>query len=205
VLYTNPRGSTGYGEEFGNIIHTKYPGDDFTDLMKGVDKMIEKGYIDPKKLCVTGGSGGGLLTAWTIGHTDRFAAAVSQYPVTNWITQAGTADGGYTHSALWLKSFPWENPKQFLDRSPIFFAKNFKTPTMVITGEADLAHADRRERGTVLRAQSDEGAGGDDPRARRIPWHPPAQQPLHRQGRAHPRLDGEVHEVGARSQGDEQE
>jgi dipeptidyl aminopeptidase/acylaminoacyl peptidase len=138
VLYANPRGSTGYGEEFGNIIHTNYPGDDFTDLMKGVDKMIEKGYIDPKKLCVTGGSGGGLLTAWTIGHTDRFAAAVSQYPVTNWITQAGTADGGYTHSALWLKSFPWDNPKQFMDHSPIFFAKNFKTPTMIITGEADL-------------------------------------------------------------------
>jgi dipeptidyl aminopeptidase/acylaminoacyl peptidase len=138
VLYTNPRGSTGYGEEFGNIIHTNYPGDDFTDLMKGVDKMIEKGYIDPKKLCVTGGSGGGLLTAWVIGHTDRFAAAVSQYPVTNWITQAGTADGGYTHSALWLKSFPWDNPKQFMDHSPVFFAKNFKTPTMVITGEADL-------------------------------------------------------------------
>jgi acylaminoacyl-peptidase len=138
VLYTNPRGSTGYGEEFGNIIHTNYPGDDFTDLMKGVDKMVEKGYVDPKKLCVTGGSGGGLLTAWVIGHTDRFAAAVSQYPVTNWITQAGTADGGYTHSALWLKSFPWDNPKQFMDHSPVFFAKNFKTPTMVITGEADL-------------------------------------------------------------------
>ena len=137
VLYVNPRGSTGYGEEFGNIIHTKYPGDDFTDLMKGVDKMVEKGYIDPKKLCVTGGSGGGLLTAWTIGHTDRFAAAVSQYPVTNWITQAGTADGGYTHSALWLKAFPWDEPKQFMEHSPIFFAKNFKTPTMVITGEAD--------------------------------------------------------------------
>jgi dipeptidyl aminopeptidase/acylaminoacyl peptidase len=138
VLYLNPRGSTGYGEEFGNIIHTKYPGDDFTDLMKGVDQMIAKGYIDPKKLCVTGGSGGGLLTAWTIGHTDRFAAAVSQYPVTNWITQAGTADGGYVHSALWLKAFPWEQPQQFLEHSPIFYAKNFKTPTMVITGEADL-------------------------------------------------------------------
>ena len=138
VLYTNPRGSTGYGEEFGNIIHTKYPGDDFTDLMKGVDAMIAKGYIDPRKLCVTGGSGGGLLTAWIIGHTDRFAAAVSQYPVTNWITQAGTADGGYTHGALWMKSLPWENPKQYMDRSPIFFAKNFKTPTMVLTGEADL-------------------------------------------------------------------
>ena len=138
VLYLNRRGSTGYGEEFGNIIHTKYPGDDFTDLMKGVDQMIEKGYIDPKKLCVTGGSGGGLLTAWIIGHTDRFAAAVSQYPVTNWITQAGTADGGYTHSALWLKAFPWEQPQQFLEHSPIYYAKNFKTPTMVITGEADL-------------------------------------------------------------------
>jgi dipeptidyl aminopeptidase/acylaminoacyl peptidase len=137
VLYMNPRGSTGYGEEFGNIIHTHYPGDDFTDLMLGVDKMIEKGYIDPKKLCVTGGSGGGLLTAWTIGHTDRFAAAVSQYPVTDWITQAGTADGGYTHSALWMKTFPWENPQQFIEHSPIFYAKNFKTPTMVITGESD--------------------------------------------------------------------
>ena len=138
VLYTNPRGSTGYGEEFGNIIHTKYPGDDYTDLMKGVDAMIAKGYVDPKKLCVTGGSGGGLLTAWIIGHTDRFAAAVSQYPVTNWITQAGTADGGYTHAALWMKSMPWDNPEQFIQHSPIFFAKNFKTPTMVLTGEADL-------------------------------------------------------------------
>ncbi|HTB11571.1 MAG TPA: S9 family peptidase [Bryobacteraceae bacterium] len=137
VLYLNPRGSTGYGEEFGNIIHTHYPGDDYKDLMIGVDKMVEKGYIDPKKLCVTGGSGGGLLTAWTIGHTDRFAAAVSQYPVTDWITQAGTADGGYTHAALWMKTLPWDDPKQFIEHSPIFFAKNFKTPTMVITGEAD--------------------------------------------------------------------
>jgi dipeptidyl aminopeptidase/acylaminoacyl peptidase len=137
VLYMNPRGSTGYGEEFGNIIHTHYPGDDYKDLMAAVDKVIEKGYLDPKKLCVTGGSGGGLLTAWVIGHTDRFAAAVSQYPVTNWITQAGTADGGYTHSALWMKTLPWDDPKQFIEHSPIFFAKNFKTPTMVITGEAD--------------------------------------------------------------------
>jgi acylaminoacyl-peptidase len=137
VLYTNPRGSTGYGEEFGNIIHTRYPGDDFKDLMAGVDKILTRNYIDPKRMGVTGGSGGGLLTAWVIGHTDRFAAAVSQYPVTNWITQAGTADGGYTHAALWMKSLPWENPKQFIDRSPIFYAQNFKTPTMVITGEAD--------------------------------------------------------------------
>jgi acylaminoacyl-peptidase len=137
VLYMNPRGSTGYGEEFGNIIHTHYPGDDYKDLMIGVDKMIEKGYIDPKKLCVTGGSGGGLLTAWVIGHTDRFAAAVSQFPVTDWTTQAGTADGGYNHSALWMKTLPWDNPQQFIEHSPIYFAKNFKTPTMVITGESD--------------------------------------------------------------------
>ena len=137
VLYLNPRGSTGYGEEFGNVIHTHYPGDDYKDLMIGVDKMIEKGYIDPKKLCVTGGSGGGLLTAWVIGHTDRFAAAVSQYPVTDWVTQAGTADGGYTHSALWMKTLPWDNPQQLIEHSPIYFAKNFKTPTMVITGESD--------------------------------------------------------------------
>ncbi|MBI3698020.1 MAG: S9 family peptidase [Acidobacteria bacterium] len=138
VLYTNPRGSTGYGEEFGNIIHTNYPGDDFKDLMIGVDVTLKKGYVDEKRLAVTGGSGGGLLTAWIIGHTDRFAAAVSQYPVTNWITQAGTADGGYYHAAVWMKSMPWENPQQYMEHSPIFFAKNFRTPTMVITGEADL-------------------------------------------------------------------
>jgi len=138
VLYTNPRGSTGYGEEFGNIIHMRYPGDDYKDLMAGVDAVLKKGYVDPKRLAVTGGSGGGLLTAWIIGQTDRFAAAVSQYPVTNWITQAGTADGGYYHAAVWMKSMPWENPEQYLKRSPIFYAKNFKTPTMVLTGEQDL-------------------------------------------------------------------
>lgn len=138
VLFTNPRGSTGYGEEFGNIIHTKYPGDDYKDLMAGVDFVIAKGYVDPKRLTVTGGSGGGLLTAWIIGQTDRFSGAVSQYPVTNWFTQVGTADGGYTHGSLWLKSLPWENPKLYMDRSPIFYAKNFKTPTMVLCGEEDL-------------------------------------------------------------------
>jgi acylaminoacyl-peptidase len=136
-LYTNPRGSTGYGEEFGNLIHTRYPGDDFKDLMTGVDVMLKRGYIDPKRMAVMGGSGGGLLTAWTVGHTDRFAAAVSLFPVANWITQVGAADAGYVHAALWMKTMPWENPQQYLDRSPIFFAKNFKTPTMIITGEAD--------------------------------------------------------------------
>jgi dipeptidyl aminopeptidase/acylaminoacyl peptidase len=138
VLYTNPRGSTGYGEEFGNIIHTRYPGDDYEDLMRGVDAVLARGYVDPRRLAVAGGSGGGLLTAWIVGHTNRFAAAVSQYPVTNWITQVGTADDGYRFASIWMKAMPWENPDQYLKHSPISFAANFKTPTMVITGEADL-------------------------------------------------------------------
>ena len=136
VLYTNPRGSTGYGEAFGNIIHTKYPGDDYKDLMAGVDAVIAKGYIDPKKLFVTGGSGGGILTAWTVTQTDRFAAAVSQYPVINWITQAGSSDIPLvTHR--WMKAAPWEDPQQYISRSPLFFAGKVKTPTMLLTGEED--------------------------------------------------------------------
>jgi len=136
VLYTNPRGSTGYGEDFGDIIHAKYPGDDYDDLMTGVDAIVAKGYIDPKKLYVTGGSGGGLLTAWIVTKTDRFAAAVSQYPVTNWFTQAGSADIGLLMTR-WMKAMPYENPQQYISRSPAFFANKVKTPTMVLTGEED--------------------------------------------------------------------
>jgi dipeptidyl aminopeptidase/acylaminoacyl peptidase len=136
VLYTNPRGSTGYGEDFGNIIHTKYPGDDYDDLMTGVDAALAKGFIDPKKLYVTGGSGGGLLTAWIVTKTDRFRAAVSQYPVTNWFTQAGSADIGLLMTR-WMNAMPYDNPQQYIARSPSFFANKVKTPTMVLTGEED--------------------------------------------------------------------
>jgi len=136
VLYTNPRGSTGYGEEFGDIIHAKYPGDDYKDLMAAVDFVVAKGYIDDKKLCVTGGSGGGILTAWIVTQTTRFAAAVSQYPVTNWITQYGSSDIPLV-TQRWMKGNPWDNLKQFVDRSPVFFADRVKTPTMLITGEED--------------------------------------------------------------------
>ena len=136
VLYTNPRGSTGYGEEFGNMIHTKYPGDDYHDLMTGVDAVLAKGYVDPKRLYVTGGSGGGLLTAWIVTQTDRFAAAVSQYPVTNWFTQAGSADIGLLMTR-WMNAMPWENPQQYISRSPVFFVNKVKTPTMILTGEED--------------------------------------------------------------------
>ncbi|MBM3756644.1 MAG: S9 family peptidase [Acidobacteria bacterium] len=136
VLYTNPRGSTGYGEEFGNCIHGSYPGDDYKDLMLGVDAVVARGFIDAKKLVVTGGSGGGLLTAWIVTQTGRFAAAVSQYPVTNWITQTGSSDIGLT-MMRWMKAAPWDDVKPYLEHSPVFFAGKVTTPTMVLTGEED--------------------------------------------------------------------
>ncbi len=84
MLYPNPRGSTTYGEDFGNVIQFHYPGDDYKDLMAGVDEVIRRGYIDDKKLGVTGGSGGGLLTNWVVGQTTRFAAAVCQRDIASW-------------------------------------------------------------------------------------------------------------------------
>ena len=136
VLYTNPRGSTGYGKEFGNAINNNYPGQDYDDLMNGVDALLKRGYIDEKNLFVTGGSGGGVLTAWIVGHTDRFAAAVSMKPVINWYSFVGTTDG-----ADWyynFKKLPWEDPSEHLRRSPITYVGNVKTPTMVLAGDLDL-------------------------------------------------------------------
>ena len=136
VLYTNPRGSDGYGSPFGNAIKNAYPDKDFDDLMKGVDEVIAKGYIDERNLFVYGGSGGGVLTAWIVGHTDRFAAASSNYPVIDWISFVGTTDG-----ASWyrnFKKFPWEDPSEHLKRSPLMYAGNVKTPTMLMTGIKDL-------------------------------------------------------------------
>src|SRR5262249_907564 len=92
VFYANPRGSTGYGEEFGNLIHHAYPGHDYEDLMTGVDTVLARGYVDKDNLFVTGGSGGGVLTAWIVGKTTRFRAAVSAKPVINWYSFALTAD-----------------------------------------------------------------------------------------------------------------
>jgi dipeptidyl aminopeptidase/acylaminoacyl peptidase len=136
VLYTNPRGSTGYGQEFGNAINNNYPGDDYTDLMNGVDAVIKKGYVDEKNLFVCGGSGGGVLTAWIVGHTDRFAAAVCMKPVINWYSFVGTTDGSSWYYNF--KKLPWEDPEEHLRRSPITYVGNVKTPTMLMTGELDL-------------------------------------------------------------------
>jgi acylaminoacyl-peptidase len=137
VLYTNPRGSTSYGHDFGNLIHHAYPGDDFYDLDAGVSALVAKGYIDPDQLFVTGGSGGGVLTCWTIGHTTRYRAAVSVYPVINWYSFNLTADiGGFT-SKYWFPGLPWDNVEHYESRSLLSVVKNVKTPTMVLTGEAD--------------------------------------------------------------------
>lgn len=138
VLYTNPRGSTGYGQEFGNAIHHDYPNHDYEDLMSGVDAVIAKGYIDSKNLFVTGGSGGGVLTAWIIGKTDRFKAAVVAKPVINWYSFVLHADNPVFFTKYWFGSNPWEDLEHYHRRSPISLVGNVKTPTMLLTGEQDF-------------------------------------------------------------------
>ena len=137
VLYANPRGSTSYGEEFGNLIHHAYPGDDYFDLMSGVDALIAEGHVDADNLFVTGGSGGGVLTAWIVGKTDRFRAAVVAKPVINWSSFVLTADASSFFYKYWFGAQPWEQPQEYWRRSPLSLAGNVKTPTMLITGEAD--------------------------------------------------------------------
>jgi len=137
VLYTNPRGSAGYGKAFGNAINNAYPDKDYDDLMKGVDEVISRGYVDERNLFVYGCSGGGVLTAWIVGHTDRFAAASSNCPVINWLSFVGTTDGNLS----WYRNFkklPWEDPSEHLRRSPLMYVGNVKTPTMLMTGVNDM-------------------------------------------------------------------
>lgn len=136
VLYTNPRGSTGYGSKFGNEIMRAYPSKDFDDLMAGVDTVVKKGIVDERNMFVTGCSGGGVLTAWIVGHTDRFAAASANCPVIDWLSFVGTTDG-----SSWYYNFeklPWEDPSEHLRRSPLTYVGNVKTPTMLMTGVLDL-------------------------------------------------------------------
>jgi dipeptidyl aminopeptidase/acylaminoacyl peptidase len=136
ILYTNPRGSTGYGSEFGNQIMRAYPSKDYDDLMAGVDALLEKGFVDSRNMFVTGCSGGGVLTAWVVGKTDRFAAASANCPVIDWLSFVGTTDG-----ASWYHNFeklPWDDPSEHIRRSPLTYVGNVKTPTMLMTGVNDL-------------------------------------------------------------------
>jgi dipeptidyl aminopeptidase/acylaminoacyl peptidase len=136
VLYINPRGSTGYGQDFANIIQYHYPGDDYRDLMIGVDELLKRGYVDDKKLGVTGGSGGGVLTDWTVTQTNRFAAAVSQRDISNWASWWYTAD--FTlFQPNWFKAPPFEDPQDYANRSAITFVKNIQTPMLFVLGESD--------------------------------------------------------------------
>lgn len=137
ILYTNPRGSTSYGAEFANLIHHRYPGEDYDDLMSGVDALIEKGVTSADQLYVTGGSGGGVLTAWIVGKTDRFQAAVVAKPVINWTSFVLTGDLTTFFYRYWFPGLPWEAPAEYQRRSPLFQAGNVTTPTMVLSGEAD--------------------------------------------------------------------
>ena len=137
VLYTNPRGSTGYGTAFGNAIDKSYPSVDHEDLMAGVETLLETGYVDADRLYVTGCSGGGVLSSWAIGQTDRFAAAAVRCPVTNWISFAGTADivqWGYHR----FDGYFWDNPDKWLEHSPLMHVGKVTTPTLLMTGELDL-------------------------------------------------------------------
>jgi dipeptidyl aminopeptidase/acylaminoacyl peptidase len=136
VLYPNPRGSSAYGQDFGNIIQYRYPGDDYKDLMAGVDELIKQGVVDPKRMGVTGGSGGGVLTNWTVTQTDRFAAAVSQRSISDWAGWWYTAD--FTlFTPRWFRGAPFEQAQDFAQRSAITHVGKVKTPLMLIEGEVD--------------------------------------------------------------------
>lgn len=136
VLFTNPRGSSNYGQEFGNIIQFRYPGDDYKDLMAGVDEILKKGYIDESRMGVTGGSGGGLLTNWVVTQTTRFKAAVSQRDIADWTTFWYTADF-WLYNPTWFQKAPFEDPQDFDRRSPITYVRNIQTPLMFILGDED--------------------------------------------------------------------
>ncbi|HEY0686524.1 MAG TPA: S9 family peptidase [Steroidobacter sp.] len=138
VLYTNPRGSTSYGDEFANLIHHKYPGNDYDDLISCVDAAIAQGFVDPDNLFVTGGSGGGVLTAWIVGKTDRFKAAATQKPVINWASTVLTTDGSQFMTQYWFGKTPWEDPQTYWARSPLSLVGSVKTPTLVVVGDQDF-------------------------------------------------------------------
>ncbi|MEO1574341.1 MAG: S9 family peptidase [Pseudomonadota bacterium] len=137
VAYVNPRGSTGYGEAFAQLIDLNYPGEDYDDLMSVVDELIDRKYVNPDRLFVTGGSGGGVLTAWIVGKTERFAAAATIKPVINWTTMALTGDIASFVGRHWMRAQPWEDPELYWRLSPISLVGNVTTPTLVMVGEED--------------------------------------------------------------------
>jgi len=137
VVYANPRGSTSYGQAFADFIDKNYPSHDYDDLMSAVDAAIATGHVDPNNLFVTGGSGGGVLTAWIVGKTDRFRAAATQKPVIDLASFALTTDFASSFSPYWRKERPWEDPQSYWKYSPLSLVGNVKTPTLVVVGSDD--------------------------------------------------------------------
>ena len=137
VLSVNPRGSTGYGEQFADLIHRAYPGNDYDDLISAVDAAIAAGHADPQRLFVTGGSGGGVLSSWIIGRTNRFRAAAVQKPVINMVSQVLTADATPYFARYWFGAMPWEDHEAYWRRSPLSLVGNVRTPTLVVVGAED--------------------------------------------------------------------
>lgn len=138
VFYPNPRGSTSYGEEFGNLLYHNYPGEDYNDVMDGVDAILKKGYTSEDSLYVTGGSAGGIMTAWMIGKNNRFRSAAVIKPVMNWISKTLTADNYYGYAYSRYPGQPWENYQDYWKFSPISLVGNIQTPTLVMVGTKDL-------------------------------------------------------------------
>ncbi len=138
VLYANPRGSTGYGEAFANGVNHSFPGLDYEDLMSAVDTAIGKGFVNPDRLFVTGVSGGGALTAWIVGKTQCFKAAVSQAPVIDWTTEVLTVDFYPWMGKQWFGTQPWEDHELFWKHSPLSLVGSVATPTMLIVGDVDM-------------------------------------------------------------------
>jgi len=137
VVYANPRGSTSYGQAFADEIDKNYPSHDYDDLMSAVDAAIATGHVDPNNLFVTGGSGGGVLTAWIVGKTDRFRAAATQKPVIDLASFALTTDFASAFTPYWRKERPWEDPQSYWKYSPLSLVGNVKTPTLVVVGSDD--------------------------------------------------------------------
>ena len=138
VFYPNPRGSTSYGEEFANLLFNNYPGEDYIDVMDGVDELIKKGIAHEDELYVTGGSAGGIMTAWIIGKNNRFEAAVVAKPVMNWISKTLVADNYFYYANSRYPGQPWENFETYWKFSPLSLVGNVETPTMVMVGMNDL-------------------------------------------------------------------
>jgi dipeptidyl aminopeptidase/acylaminoacyl peptidase len=138
VFYPNARGSTSYGEEFGNLLYNDFSGGEYQDIIDGVNQLVRRDYLTGDSLYVTGGSAGGTSTAWIVGKTDRFRAAAVQKPVTNWISKTMAADNYYAYADYRYPGQSWQNPMEYWDVSPVSLLDSINTPTIVMVGGADL-------------------------------------------------------------------